>query len=101
MNTGTFMGRSEFKGEKLMVEEKIRHWEMNAGRTIFGHICPECGVKMEEAERVSENGFIFVWYECSRPGCNGQWLEKKMMNTSVESMSTMRPAHIFSAVAEK
>jgi len=84
-----------------MVETGIRGWAQNTGRTIFGHICPECGAKMEEAERVNEDGFIFVWYECARPGCSGQWLEKKIMNTSVESMSTMKPAHIFSAVAEK
>jgi len=85
----------------MIIEGRISGWAPNAQRKIFGHICPECGAKMDEAERVSENGFIFVWYNCSRPGCSGQWLEKKIMNTSVESMSTMRPAHIFSAVAEK
>jgi len=85
----------------MVIEERIRGWTQKAGRKIFGHICPECGAKMDESERISENGFIFIWYECCRPGCTGQWLEKKMMNTSIEGMSTMRPAHIFSAISEK
>ena len=84
-----------------MIEDRMQGWAMEAGRAIFGHSCPECGARMEETERASEDGFIFVWYECSRTCCGGQWLEKKMLNTSVESTIAMRPAHIFSAIAEK
>lgn len=38
--------------------------------------CPECGDKMTETDRRNENGALFVWYECSRNDCDGQWLEK-------------------------
>ena len=38
--------------------------------------CPECGSDMNECDRVNENGSIYIWYECSKNGCNGSWLEK-------------------------
>ncbi len=38
--------------------------------------CPECGEKMIEVERCNENGALYVWYECSRNNCDGQWLQK-------------------------
>jgi predicted RNA-binding Zn-ribbon protein involved in translation (DUF1610 family) len=38
--------------------------------------CPECGDNMKEIDRCSENVFLFVWYECSRNDCDGQWLQK-------------------------
>ncbi len=41
-----------------------------------GHLCPDCGCLMTEVERLRENGFTFVWFECRQPYCNGQWLEK-------------------------
>lgn len=41
-----------------------------------GLMCPECKSKMKEAERRQENGTTFVWFECSRPECKGQWLRK-------------------------
>jgi hypothetical protein len=40
------------------------------------HLCPECGTKMTETNRVCENGIIFMWYRCSNNDCNGQWLQK-------------------------
>jgi hypothetical protein len=39
-------------------------------------LCPECGGKMTESERVCENGTTFVWFKCSEKNCNGQWLQK-------------------------
>jgi hypothetical protein len=39
-------------------------------------LCPECGGKMTETERVCENGTTFVWFQCSDEHCNGQWLQK-------------------------
>jgi hypothetical protein len=39
-------------------------------------LCPECGAKMTESDRVIENGIIFVWYRCSKNDCSGQWLQK-------------------------
>ncbi len=38
--------------------------------------CPECGDKMIEVNRCNENGVLFVWHECSRNNCDGQWLQK-------------------------
>ncbi len=38
--------------------------------------CPECDEKMMEVERCAENGALFVWYECSKDNCDGQWLQK-------------------------
>lgn len=41
------------------------------------HMCPDCRGAMAEVDRVNENGFSFIWYECMQANCNGQWLEKK------------------------
>ena len=41
------------------------------------HICPQCNADMIVAEQHRENGTLFVWHECARDGCDGQWLEKK------------------------
>ena len=38
--------------------------------------CSECGAQMVEVDRRSEGGTLFVWYECSRDNCDGQWLQK-------------------------
>jgi predicted RNA-binding Zn-ribbon protein involved in translation (DUF1610 family) len=38
--------------------------------------CPECGGRMTEVNRCNENGALFVWYQCSRDNCDGQWLQK-------------------------
>jgi len=46
------------------------------------HLCPQCGSAMAEAERINENGFSFVWYECIRADCDGQWLEKRAINAA-------------------
>ncbi len=45
-------------------------------RAKYEQLCPECGAKMTEAERVCENGMTFVWYRCSKDACAGQWLQK-------------------------
>ena len=39
-------------------------------------ICPECGNRMGEVDRVSEGNAVFIWYECGSEGCSGQWLQK-------------------------
>jgi hypothetical protein len=41
------------------------------------HKCPDCSGAMAEIDRVNENYFSFIWHECIRANCNGQWLEKK------------------------
>ncbi len=52
--------------------------------------CPECGDKMIEVDRCNENGVLFVWHECSRNNCDGQWLQKipqKFQNNPVPDIS--------------
>ena len=39
-------------------------------------LCPECSTLMTEVDRLGEDRAIFVWYECSRDNCSGQWLQK-------------------------
>ena len=38
--------------------------------------CTVCGAHMVEVDRRSEDGVLFVWYECSKNNCDGQWLQK-------------------------
>ncbi len=38
--------------------------------------CPKCGGEMGEVERCNEAGVLFVWHECRKDGCDGQWLQK-------------------------
>ncbi len=45
-------------------------------RAKYQQLCPECGSKMTETDRVCEDGMVFVWYRCSRDLCTGQWLQK-------------------------
>lgn len=52
--------------------------------------CPECGDKMIEVDRCNENGALFIWHECSRNNCDGQWLQKipqKFQNSPVSYIS--------------
>jgi len=54
---------------------------LNAGKVFVkeksSRICPDCGSSMTEVDRVNENGFAYVWYECEQTECDGQWLEKR------------------------
>ncbi|MFH1371389.1 MAG: hypothetical protein ABII09_08915 [Planctomycetota bacterium] len=49
---------------------------LRIARAKYQQLCPECGAKMAETDRVCENGTIFVWYRCSKDLCTGQWLQK-------------------------
>ena len=46
--------------------------------------CPECGSLMTLVDQRNEGGTLFVWYGCSRDGCDGQWL--KRIDTSSSSV---------------
>lgn len=39
--------------------------------------CPRCSSAMLETDRIVENGFVYVWYECSAEDCTEQWLVKR------------------------
>ena len=43
---------------------------------LKGKSCPECGGLLSEVDRSDEGDVCYVWYECSKDGCDGQWLEK-------------------------
>ncbi len=39
-------------------------------------ICPVCRSNMAIVDQRNECGSLFVWYECARSNCDGQWLKK-------------------------
>ena len=39
-------------------------------------LCPECGARMTEMDRLYEGNAVFVWYKCGKHSCSGQWLAK-------------------------
>jgi hypothetical protein len=41
-----------------------------------GPFCPQCGATMVEADKLLEGNAAYVWHECSKEACDGQWLEK-------------------------
>ena len=47
------------------------------------HFCPDCHATMSEVDQVTENGVCFVWYECPRDDCDGQWLQKTVTKMGV------------------
>jgi hypothetical protein len=62
-------------------------------RAKYQQICPECGEKMNETDRVCENGIVFVWYRCSKNSCTGQWLQKiPQMSAAISSVGQVAGA---------
>ena len=43
-----------------------------------GAVCVRCGASMFEADRLTEGGCTYIWYECSDADCSEQWLTKKV-----------------------
>ncbi len=39
-------------------------------------VCLDCGARMREQYRLTENGWVYVWLVCSGPNCTGQVLRK-------------------------
>ena len=39
--------------------------------------CPECKAIMREVHRCRESDGVFVWFECAKKNCSGQWLERR------------------------
>ena len=65
-----------------MVEGTTKLLTSGYSKAAKKHLCPQCGSVMSEAERINEDGFSFVWYECTRADCDGQWLEKRAINAA-------------------
>lgn len=53
----------------------------NLIHTAECRLCPDCRSVMSKVDQVAENGLLFIWYECTREGCDGQWLEKRTTKT--------------------
>jgi len=37
--------------------------------------CSQCGGPMKEADRREEGSITYVWLECVKADCDGQWLQ--------------------------
>jgi hypothetical protein len=37
--------------------------------------CPQCGSPMKEVDRRKEGPITYVWFECVKVDCEGQWLQ--------------------------
>lgn len=60
----------------VMENVSVLNLSLSHSGANYERICPECGSKMTQADRISENGVIYVWYKCSEESCTGQWLQK-------------------------
>ena len=59
-----------------MITKSLNGFSTKFRQAVNSQFCPECGARMTEADRCRENGVLFVWYDCSRKDCDGQWLQK-------------------------
>jgi predicted RNA-binding Zn-ribbon protein involved in translation (DUF1610 family) len=69
-----------------MINRSLNGFPTKFRQALRGQFCPECGAPMTEVDRCRENGALFVWYDCSRQDCNGQWLQKtstSILNSSL------------------
>ena len=64
-------------GAEKMMEAKAITVRRGFFEGVNKYMCHNCRGAMAEVDRVSENGFSFIWYQCMRANCDGQWLEKK------------------------
>ena len=46
-------------------------------------LCPVCGSSMRQTDSAREDEHIFTWFECTKEGCDGQWLQKKLVAKEV------------------
>jgi hypothetical protein len=59
-----------------MITQGINKFSVKFQQPQIEQFCPECSSQMIEVDRCNENQALFVWYECSRKSCDGQWLQK-------------------------
>ena len=55
---------------------------LNGGKMPPARFCFICGYTMKESWRSSEQGGHYVWYECSRPGCDQNYLIRESPEAS-------------------
>lgn len=51
--------------------------------------CPECKGEMNEVHRAEENGILYIWLECTKDGCCGQWLQRLPVTGSAPLQQTV------------
>jgi hypothetical protein len=59
-----------------MITKSLNGFPMKFRQALNSQFCHECGARMTEVDRRRENGVLFVWYDCNRKDCDGQWLQK-------------------------
>ncbi len=59
-----------------MITKGLNKFSTKFQQTQIERFCPECNAQMMEVDRRNENQALYVWYECSRNNCDGQWLQK-------------------------
>ena len=59
-----------------MITKDLNKFSPKFLHALDEHFCPECSAQMTEVDRRNENQALYVWYECSRTSCDGQWLQK-------------------------
>ena len=58
---------------KVAEMDKTLPWFIRAEQE---RLCPECGARMAEMDRLNEGNTTYVWYKCAKDNCNGQWMAK-------------------------
>jgi hypothetical protein len=59
-----------------MITKDLNKFSTKFQQVQIERFCPECNSQMIEVDRLNQNQALFVWYECSRSNCDGQWLQK-------------------------
>ena len=44
-------------------------------KVINNQRCPQCSSQMKEADRRKEESVTYVWFECVKADCDGQWMQ--------------------------
>ena len=72
--TGIEESSYTFNGAEIMETNSLC---LRLQRAAARLLCPECGSRMTEVDRLKEDGTVYVWYQCRNDTCKGQWLQKK------------------------
>jgi len=61
--------------DAAMIEMDVINNKFNQAEELG--LCPECGAVMNEVDWLDEGKYTFIWLECSKSDCDGQWLQKR------------------------
>jgi len=57
-----------------MNNEEISFVNIFLSYVVNNRYCPQCGSMMKEAKRRKGGSVTFLWFECIKANCEGQWL---------------------------